>query len=178
MSTEVDQQRPEAVARAYFEALAAHDVSAMAALWHPDGVEDVAGVGILRGPREVEEFFSGLIAALPDVEWTVERITADDRMAAVQWRASGTFSGGGAARNRADGQPARLARLRLPRGRGWQDHPHTAYQDSLTLMRGIGVLPAAGLGAREGHVRRVQRRHEGPPGAPRALRLKASRGFE
>jgi predicted ester cyclase len=84
----------EDVARSYFDAAAARDADGMASHWSADGVEDLVPIGILRGPDEVRGFFTELFTALPDFEFVVERITAGDRVAAVQWRASGTFEGG------------------------------------------------------------------------------------
>jgi steroid delta-isomerase-like uncharacterized protein len=129
------------VARSYFEALAARDVDAMVSHWSPDGIEDIAGIGVLRGPHEVRDFFSSLNAALPDLEWVVERITGDTKVAAVQWRARGTFSGG------------QLLGLE-PNGRqiDWRGCDcievedglivrNTVYQDGLSFIRSVGLIP-------------------------------------
>src|SRR3712207_1890860 len=82
------------VARSYFDAIARRDPDAAAAHWSFDGVDDFVAVGILRGPDEVRAFFRDLFAALPDFELIVDRVTAEGRVAAVQWRSSGTHTGG------------------------------------------------------------------------------------
>ena len=46
----------ETVTRRYFEAINAHDVQGAAAMWAPDGREDVRGQGLFIGPEGVREF--------------------------------------------------------------------------------------------------------------------------
>lgn len=131
----------EDVARSYFDAVAAHDLDRMASHWSPDGIEDLAGIGIMRGPDEIREFFHTLFAAMPDSEWVVERITADERIAAVQWRASAVFGS------------APFLGLE-PTGKliDWRGCDclevadgvivrNTIYQDGLSFVRGIGLIP-------------------------------------
>lgn len=83
----------EKVAEAYFQAVADRDPDAMAALWHADGVDDLVPIGPVRGPGGVRSFFAELFAAVPDMEFTVDKMVVDSQGASVQWRMRGTFDG-------------------------------------------------------------------------------------
>src|SRR5690349_11215717 len=81
------------IAKSYFEAIARHDPDAIASHYSPELVVDMLGQGILRGPDEMRSFFDSLFTAMPDAEMITERIVADDRVAVVQWRLRGNFTG-------------------------------------------------------------------------------------
>ncbi len=59
---------PEAVARRYFEAIGARDVSAAVALWAPGGHEHVHGRFDVTAPEGVEAFIRELAEAMPDLD--------------------------------------------------------------------------------------------------------------
>jgi predicted ester cyclase len=132
----------EDAARAYFDAVAARDPDAMAAKWHPDGVEDLVPLGIFRGPDGVRDFFRELFAAIPDFAFTVERITADHELAAVQWRAAGTFDG---APFQGIDPTGRWIELRgtdcIEVDEQGLIVRNTAYYDGMAFARGVGLLP-------------------------------------
>ena len=138
----------EEAARTYFEAVTARDPDAMAACWHPDGVEDIIPQGVFRGPDAVRNLFGELFRAFPDFEFTVTRITADHEVAAVQWRATGTFTGA-----RFEGIEPTGRRIEL-RGTDCLEIDdegritrNTAAYDGAAFARGIGMLPAENSGA-------------------------------
>lgn len=83
----------EQAVTSYFAAVAARDADAMAEHWHPDGVDDLVPVGVMRGPAGVRAFFSELFRAVPDCAMVVEKMVVDSQGAAVQWRMRGTFDG-------------------------------------------------------------------------------------
>src|SRR5206468_10855407 len=85
---------PRDVVTSYFAALARHDTAAAVEFLHPEVIDEITSVGVLRGPGEVRDFFDGLFRAVPDLEMKVERTVRERNTVAVQWRASGTFSGG------------------------------------------------------------------------------------
>ena len=85
----------EAVTRRYFEAIGAHDVDGAAAMWAPDGREDVRGQGLFIGPEGLREFIGGLIAAIPDLRVEIVSTTTEEDRCALHWRFSGTFAGPG-----------------------------------------------------------------------------------
>ncbi len=84
----------QATAGAYFEALAARDADAAVRVWDAEGVNDIVPLGIFRGPAAIRTLLKEMFTAMPDARFTTERITADDKVAAVQWRLAGTFSEG------------------------------------------------------------------------------------
>src|SRR2546421_12264096 len=83
--TKAKARTPQEIARAGFDALAAHDIDGVLANWSPEGVQDWIALGIFRGHDEIREVFRQTLAATPDFEIVVERIVADDECACVQW---------------------------------------------------------------------------------------------
>jgi steroid delta-isomerase-like uncharacterized protein len=152
MPTEKTVQRstarsPEETVRSYFDAVIARDPAAMAEHWADDGIEEILPVGIFRGPEEVKAWFTELFTAIPDFEMTVERLLAQDNDVLVQWRASGTFSGGPLMGIDATGKHLEL------RGLDWLEVEddkvvrNTAFSDGAALARGMGLLPPEGSAA-------------------------------
>lgn len=140
------------VAESYFAAVAARDADAMADHWHPDGVEDITPLGVFRGPAGVRALFSELFAAIPDFAMTVERITADDRVAAVQWRAEGHFTGGPFQGLEATGRRVELRGADCLEVEDGKLVRNTAYYDGAAFARGIGMLPPENSGAEKAMV--------------------------
>ena len=138
----------EEAARGYFDAVTARDPDAMAACWHRDGVEDIIPLGVFRGPEAVRALFSELFRAMPDFEMSVTRITSDHEVAAVQWRAAGTFTGG---RFQGIEPTGRRVELRgtdcLEIDEDGKITRNTAAYDGAAFARGIGMLPAENSGA-------------------------------
>jgi len=134
-------------ARSYFDALAARDASAAAALWHKDGVEDLVPLGIFRGPDAIRRLLTEMFTAMPDMRFSVERITADDSVAAVQWRATGTFSAGSFQGLEPTGRRVELRGtdcLEIDEGKIIRN---TAIFDGAAFARQVGLLPAEDSGA-------------------------------
>ena len=150
----------EQVARAYFDALTAQDPDAMAAHWHEDGVEDIVPLGIFRGPDGVRSVFTELFAAVPDFAFTVQRVLADDRVAVVEWRATGTFDGGSFNGIEPTGSHLQLRGTRLGRGRGRQDRSQHRLLRRRRVRPWDRHAPGRGLGGRAGDDRRFQHPHE------------------
>lgn len=134
--------RAEQVARDYFEAVAARDTDLMATFWDPDGVEDIVPLGILRGPGEVKALFDETFAALPDSEMIVDSVIGDERIAAVQWRLSGTFSGGSFQGIDPTGRRIELRGCDCVEIR--EDGKivrNTVYYDAMEFARAVGMMP-------------------------------------
>ncbi len=134
-------QTAEQVTRSYFEALSARDAEAAASHWHPEGIDDVVPDRVYRGAEEIRGFIRELIGALPDLEMTVTRITADERVAVIEYRLSGTFTG-----ERFQGIDPTGSRIEM---RGCDCFEveegkivrNTAYYDALGFARSVGMMP-------------------------------------
>ena len=131
------------VALGYFAALNDRDLDAAASFLDDEVVEEITGVGVFRGPREVRTFFDGLFRAVPDMEVTVESTTREKDTAVVQWRMSGTFTGDPLF----NGVHATGGRMEL-RGcdvievnSDGKIVRNTAYQDGLEMARTLGLMP-------------------------------------
>ena len=131
----------EGHARSYFEALAGRNPDAMASHWSPDGVADIVPLSVLRGPEEIKGFFRDLFAAFPGVETTVTRVVADDKHAVVEWRMSGTFSGGGFKGLEPTGRQVELRGLDIMEIQEQEILSNTAYYDGAEFARQVGMLP-------------------------------------
>jgi steroid delta-isomerase-like uncharacterized protein len=137
----------EAVARRYFDGVARRDLDAMAACWHADGVDDLVPIGILRGPDEVRAFFEELFAAVPDMDFTVTRVTAGERIAAVEWRFTGTFAGGPFQGIAPTGGHLEVRGVDCCEVEDGLIVRNTAYYDGAGFARSIGMLPEQGSAA-------------------------------
>jgi steroid delta-isomerase-like uncharacterized protein len=132
----------EAHVRSYFEAVANRDVDAMISHWSEDGVDELVAIQPLRGRDEIAAFFRELFAAVPDVETTVTRVVAGERQAAVEWRMTGTFTGGTFQGVDATGRHLELRGLDLFEVEDGRIVSNTAYSDGLSFARQIGLMPA------------------------------------
>ena len=137
----------EEIARGYFEAIAKRDALAAAGFWHPDGIDDFVSMRVLRGPAEIRAFFEQMFAALPDAEFKVTRVTADDRVAVVEWRLTGTFSGGSFEGMDATGRPIHIRGVDCVEVENGQIVKNTAYSDGASFARQAGMLPPKDSGA-------------------------------
>jgi steroid delta-isomerase-like uncharacterized protein len=145
MSPETGTRSAEEIARSYFERVSARDVAGMMDHWEPGGIGRIFGIAELRAPDTYSEWFSNLFAAFPDFRFEVLDVVADDGQAAVQWRATGTFSGDA----RFEGMIATGAAVEL-RGcdvltvRDGKLVSNHAYTNSADLARQLGALPPQG----------------------------------
>jgi steroid delta-isomerase-like uncharacterized protein len=128
--------------RSYFEAVASRDVDAMIGHWREDGVDELVAIQPLRGREEIAGFFRELFAAVPDIEMTVTRVVAGERLAAVEWRMTGHFSGGPFQGVDATGRHLELRGLDLFEVEDGMIVSNTAYSDGLSFARQIGLMPA------------------------------------
>ena len=137
----------EETVQGYFDAVIARDPEKMATYWSPEGIEEILPVGIFRGPDEVKAYFTELFTAIPDFDMSIDRTLAQDQNVFVQWRASGTFSGGPLM-----GIDPTDRRIEL-RGLDWLEVEgelithNTAFADGAALARGMGLLPPQGSAA-------------------------------
>ena len=137
----------EETVRSYFDAVIARDPQAMASHWAEEGIEEIVPVGIFRGPKEVEGYFTELFSAVPDLQFTVERVLAKENDVLVQWRASGTFDGGPLMGVDPTGRWIELRGLDWLEVEGELITRNTAFADGAALARGMGLLPPQGSAA-------------------------------
>ena len=83
----------KAVAKEYFEAVAAQNVDKMMSMWEPGGRGSIYGMVELEVPGTYSAWFRNLFNAFPDFEFETLDIVAAGEQAAVRWRATGTFTG-------------------------------------------------------------------------------------
>jgi steroid delta-isomerase-like uncharacterized protein len=133
--------------RSYVEAIGRRDVRALGQHWSEDGVEDLVPIGMLRGRAEVEEFFRGVFAAMPDAETRVVRVLAGESSAAVEWRMTGNFTGEPFQGIEATGKPIDVRGLDFIEVEDGLIVSNTAYYDAMTFARQLGMMPALDSGA-------------------------------
>jgi steroid delta-isomerase-like uncharacterized protein len=131
----------EGHARSYFEALSGRNPDAMASHWSADGVADIVPLAVLRGPEEIKAFFRELFDAFPGLETTVTRVVADDKHAVVEWRMTGTFSGGPFQGIEPTGRQVELRGLDILEVKEQEILTNTAYYDGAEFARQVGMLP-------------------------------------
>jgi steroid delta-isomerase-like uncharacterized protein len=144
----LSRQQIVELASEWDEAIAARDVDRLMALYTPDAVwEDPSLDTPLRGHAELRAYFSGIIAAIPDLSIKQEVVFAEDgaTQSASQWRATGTVSG------RLPNSPLSptgdhvdytgMASITLQDGKVSYVRQ---YPDVVALQRQIGLMPAQG----------------------------------
>ena len=94
MATETQTaETTEQIARDYFARVAARDPDGMMEFWEPGKGANIHGLVELVVPDSYRAWFADLFAAIPDLDFEVEEVVADETRAAVRWRARGTFKG-------------------------------------------------------------------------------------
>lgn len=131
----------EEIARAYFQAVTDRDPQRMASFWSPDGIEDIVPLGIFRGPDEVRRLFEEMFTAIPDSRMTVTRVTAGERVAVVEWRFEGEFTGGPFQGLEPTGGYVQLRGADCIEVEDGRIVRNTANYDGMAFARSIGMLP-------------------------------------
>ena len=134
-----------AVARTYFEAVAARDLDAMVAPWEPGSPDVIHGVVEMRVPDDLRSWFGNLFAAFPDFRFEIIEVMASGEKAAVRWHATGTFDGSA----RFEGLDPNGARVDLEgcdvlTVRNGRIVRNDAYMNGAEMARQLGALPPAG----------------------------------
>lgn len=133
------------VATAYFEAIAARDLDAMAEQWAPGGMDHLSGLDDLKAPEGIKRFFGEMFRAVPDFSMSVTDMFAYGDKAAVRWAANGTFNGTGKLQGIAPtGARLALDGLDLLTIRDGLIQENYAYTDGMEMARQMGVMPPAG----------------------------------
>ena len=133
--------------RNHFEAIANHDLQAVAAGWREDGVEELVPTGVLRGREVIIRNLADMFAAAPDMETTVTNLIAGDKQAAAEWRMQGTFNGAAYQGIEPTGKPIEIRGFELFELEDGLIASTTVYYDGMTFGRQIGMLPPLDSGA-------------------------------
>ena len=135
----------EAVARAYFAAVTARDVEAMAACWEPGAPDVLHGVAELVAPADLKAWFGALFASFPDFTFEVLDVIANGEKAAVHWHARGTFDGSAPFEGlQPNGSSVDLQGCDVLTVRAGRIVRNDAYLNGAEMMRQLGALPPAG----------------------------------
>jgi hydroxyacylglutathione hydrolase len=140
----------ETVARAYFEAIDAHDLQAAVVLWATGGREHVRGQVDVSAPEGVQRFIGGLLNAVPDLRIEILATTSEGDRCGVQWRLTGTFAGPDSFNGIAPtGDRVELEGVDLLCVRDGLIQSNDAYSDSMTFARQVGMMPPLGSNAEQ-----------------------------
>lgn len=149
----VRKKGAKAVARSYFEAVRKRDLDAMVAHYAPDGSGRIYGVVELTIPHTYREWFENLFRAFPDFEMEILDIVGSGELAAVRWRATGTFTGPARFEGMSPtGAPVETEGCDMLTIRDELIHENQAYMNESDLARQLGALPPSGSIAERGLV--------------------------
>lgn len=140
-SEEIRSRTPAEVGKAGLTAVAAHDLDGIQAVGWPDEVDDFVAVGEFKGHQAIRDFFTELYASFPDFDLVIERITGDEKVAALQWRATGTFTGAPYQGIKATGRRMHLRGCDVFECEDGLIRRNTIYYDGAAVLRGMGLLP-------------------------------------
>jgi steroid delta-isomerase-like uncharacterized protein len=127
------------------EAVAAKDLEALRACWHDELVENFVVLGPVEGKEAAASFFTEMFAAMPDMQFTIDRVMGvDDTTAVGQWHLEGTFSGGPFQGLQPTGRTIDLRGIDVMEFDDGLLRHNTVYYDGLAFARQVGLLPPAG----------------------------------
>src|SRR3712207_4861047 len=138
---ETSQRSAEETALAGFDAFMAHDVDRLLAQWHPEGIQDWVALGVFRGQDEMRELFTGVFAAMPNAQTTIEHTVADDRRCVIQWRLRGTRDGAAFMGIDPTGREIELRGVDIMEVEDGLIVRNTVYYDGAAYARGLGLMP-------------------------------------
>ena len=133
------------VARSYFEAVGRQDLDSMEGHYEPGSIGRIHGLVELKVGENYREWFATLFRAFPDWKFEILDVVAEGERAAVEWRATGTFSGDA----RFEGLDPNGASVDV-RGcdvvtiRDGRLVDNQAYTDGAEIARQLGALPPQG----------------------------------
>ncbi|RJF89312.1 hypothetical protein D3874_21985 [Oleomonas cavernae] len=125
----------------FYTAYANRDVDGMMQWVTDDIVEDISGIGFVRGAAEERAFLSGLFSSFPDLDTRLVQIVIDDHGASVEWSRRGTFEGTPFQGLRANGRAFQLRGGAFFEFSDGRIRRITGYYDTAAFARDIGLLP-------------------------------------
>jgi predicted ester cyclase len=141
------------VARSYFDAVSRQDLDAMHSHYAPGGGGPIHGLVELKADENYREWFGNLFRAFPDWNFEVLHLIAEGDMAAVEWRARGTFNGTA----RFEGMEPNGARVDfqgcdMVTVKDGKILRIDAYSSGSQIMRQLGALPPQDSAAERGMI--------------------------
>jgi steroid delta-isomerase-like uncharacterized protein len=139
------------IARSYFEAVGRQDLDSMESHYQPGSIGVIHGLVELEVGENYREWFANLFRSFPDWKFEILDIVAEGERAAVEWRATGSFSGD----SRFEGLEPNGASVDV-RGcdvvtvRDGKLVDNQAYTDGAEIARQLGALPPQGSVAERG----------------------------
>jgi steroid delta-isomerase-like uncharacterized protein len=134
-----------AVARAYFAAVTARDVEAMAACWEPGSRDVIHGTADMSVPDDLRTWFTALFASFPDFTFKVLDLVATGDKAAVHWHATGTFNGSARFEGMVpNGKTVDIEGCDVLTVRDGLVVHNDAFMNAAEMMRQLGALPPVG----------------------------------
>jgi steroid delta-isomerase-like uncharacterized protein len=114
----------------------------MKAAYADDAVVEFVPLGlVVRGSGEVHRFFTGLFAAVPDLETNYELAAAGGGTAVVEYRMGGNFDGAPFQGIEPVGRHIEIRGVDVMRIENDRIASNTAYYDGMNFARQIGMLP-------------------------------------
>jgi predicted ester cyclase len=133
------------IGRSYFETIGRHDLDAMEAFYEPGGSGELHGLVELHVPGNYRQWFGDLLRAFPDLEMEILDVVGGSEVAAVRWRATGTFSGDGRFEGlEPNGAAIVMSGCDVIRVRDGRIYRNDAYTNGADLARQLGALPPQG----------------------------------
>jgi predicted ester cyclase len=137
----VNQPSSVDVARSVVDAVDRHDLPELRRWWSPSIVETVPFVGRLEGTEALADYFTEMFAALPDFGLEAERVAGSGETVFVQWRMTGTFSGGAWNGIEATGRAIDLRGMDCMTIRGSEIVENFVTYDTVAFMKQAGISP-------------------------------------
>jgi steroid delta-isomerase-like uncharacterized protein len=123
------------------------DLSKAPTFWSENSVDHFVAAGqSVRGTAALTQWFRELLTAVPDWRMEIENTFDDgDRQVVVQWRGTGTFTGGTFMGIEPSGRRVDIKGVDVFRfDDDWKVDQNTVYYDGAEFARQIGMLPPRG----------------------------------
>ncbi len=136
------------IARSYFEAVGRQDLDAMEAHYEPGSIGRIHGLVELKVGGDFRQWFGNLFRAFPDWKFEILDIVAEGERAAVEWRATGTFSGDARFEGmEPNGASVDVQGCDVVTIRDGRMVDNQAYTSGTEIARQLGALPPQGSAA-------------------------------
>lgn len=87
------QENKALIARLYDEVFVKWNMDFVDAVFAPEFEDKSLPPGTPRGPLGVRQFYGAVLAAFPDLQYTIEELIAEGDKVVVRWRWNGTHKG-------------------------------------------------------------------------------------